>query len=132
VTAPPPPVPEDLLSTEDLAVRTGVTAAHVRELTELGILRPVREEAYTTHDVERIHVADGVHGRGISLEDLARAIRAGFVDFARITDYARPREILVSEEVATRCGCQEKFRAIGPVVLKGVTEPMTRFAANPR
>ena len=76
------------LSAGQLAAQTGTTPDHVRRLEELGIIHAGADGTYTTHDVERIHVADGVHGRGISLEDLARAVQAGFVDFAWIRSIA--------------------------------------------
>ena len=49
---------------------------------------------------------------------------------ARIADYARPREVLVSEEIvhhATADGIA--YREIGPVLLKGVHDPVSIFRA---
>jgi adenylate cyclase len=49
---------------------------------------------------------------------------------ARIADYARPREVLVSEAiVATRVG-GVAYREIGPISLKGMTSPVTLYVAS--
>jgi class 3 adenylate cyclase len=49
---------------------------------------------------------------------------------ARIADYARPREVLVSEPiVATRVG-GVAYREIGPISLKGMTSPVTLYVAS--
>ncbi|HZD17167.1 MAG TPA: adenylate/guanylate cyclase domain-containing protein [Actinomycetota bacterium] len=51
---------------------------------------------------------------------------------ARLTDYARPREVLVSAEVVGAwSGADAGFREIGPVSLKGVPEPIVVYAAGP-
>jgi adenylate cyclase len=51
---------------------------------------------------------------------------------ARITDYARPREVLVSDAVVTSVGESQDvaFDPIGPVALKGVSEPVVLHAAR--
>ena len=50
---------------------------------------------------------------------------------ARIAEYARPGEVLVSQEVVDASGGTEvAFRAIGPVELKGVRGAMDLFAAS--
>ena len=50
---------------------------------------------------------------------------------ARIADYARPGEVLVSEAVAeASAGIGIVFRDIGPVELKGVSGPMRLLAAH--
>lgn len=50
---------------------------------------------------------------------------------ARLVDYARPREVLTTREVATTAqGTELVFDQIGPVTLKGVTEPIEVFAAS--
>jgi adenylate cyclase len=52
---------------------------------------------------------------------------------ARITDYARPREVLVSEEVVRHTGADGlSYREIGPVMLKGLSEPIALYRALPR
>lgn len=48
---------------------------------------------------------------------------------ARIADYARPREVVVSEEVVALSGDDAEFREIGPVGLKGVDAPVTLLTA---
>ncbi len=53
---------------------------------------------------------------------------------ARIADYARPREVLVSaavtEEVPTPAGVE--YEQIGDIPLKGVPEPVPLIRARPR
>jgi len=50
---------------------------------------------------------------------------------ARIAEYARPGEVLVSQEVVDACeGSPVVFREIGPVELKGVGGPMRLHAAS--
>jgi adenylate cyclase len=51
---------------------------------------------------------------------------------ARITDYARPREILVSEAVVEAAGQDGDltFESIGPVELKGISEPVSLYSAR--
>ena len=52
---------------------------------------------------------------------------------ARIADYARPDEVLVSDEVKKRSELAEvDFQPVGPVVLKGVKEELTLYAATRR
>jgi class 3 adenylate cyclase len=48
---------------------------------------------------------------------------------ARIADYARPREVVVSAEVAELTGAASEFREIGPVNLKGMEGPVTLLTA---
>ena len=51
---------------------------------------------------------------------------------ARITDYARPSEVLVSQSVVESVGDADgvTFVEIGPVTLKGVSEPVVLHAAR--
>jgi class 3 adenylate cyclase len=50
---------------------------------------------------------------------------------SRIGDYARPGEVLVSQEVVNHTdGSVVRFREIGPVDLKGVAEPILLHAAE--
>jgi len=51
---------------------------------------------------------------------------------SRITDYARPGEVLVSGSVVESVGEVEglAFQAIGPVALKGVSEPIVLYVAQ--
>jgi adenylate cyclase len=50
---------------------------------------------------------------------------------ARITDYARPGEILVSDQVVADVDRMEavRFEPVGPVSLKGLSAPITLFTA---
>ena len=50
---------------------------------------------------------------------------------ARIADYARPGEVIVSQEVVDASGGADvAFREIGPVELKGVAGAMRLYAAS--
>jgi adenylate cyclase len=50
---------------------------------------------------------------------------------SRIADYARPGEVLVSDEVKERWdGEGVRFEPIGPVVLKGLKDELTLYAAS--
>ena len=50
---------------------------------------------------------------------------------ARIADYARPGEVLVSEEAKERWGGEGvRFEPIGPVALKGVREELALYTAT--
>jgi class 3 adenylate cyclase len=50
---------------------------------------------------------------------------------ARITDYARPGEVLVSDEVAAAAHNPEaiRYEPVGPVSLKGLSAPITLYSA---
>jgi adenylate cyclase len=50
---------------------------------------------------------------------------------ARITDYARPGEVLVSEEVVAAADRLEpvRFESVGPISLKGLSAPIALFTA---
>jgi adenylate cyclase len=52
---------------------------------------------------------------------------------ARITDYARPGEVLISDEVvaATDGSQAARYQSVGPVSLKGLTAPITLYRAVP-
>jgi adenylate cyclase len=50
---------------------------------------------------------------------------------ARIADYARPGEVLVSDEVKERWnGDGVRFQPVGPVTLKGLKEELTLYSAS--
>ncbi|MGH8952553.1 MAG: adenylate/guanylate cyclase domain-containing protein, partial [Acidimicrobiia bacterium] len=50
---------------------------------------------------------------------------------SRMADYARPGEVLVSEEVVEAASATPvTFNAIGPVTLKGVTDPLSLYTAH--
>lgn len=51
---------------------------------------------------------------------------------SRIAEYARPGEVLVSQEVVDgSSGAEVVFREIGPVELKGVSGALRLHAAHP-
>jgi adenylate cyclase len=49
---------------------------------------------------------------------------------ARIADYARPGEVLVSDEVRERTELGFAFEPVGPTALKGIAEPVALFRAS--
>ncbi len=49
---------------------------------------------------------------------------------ARITDYARPGEVLVSEDVTQAEPDLRRYRLIGPIALKGLSGPITLYVAD--
>jgi adenylate cyclase len=49
---------------------------------------------------------------------------------SRIADYARPGEVVVSQEVVEAAGNTLGFTEIGPVELKGVAGPMRLYSAR--
>jgi adenylate cyclase len=49
---------------------------------------------------------------------------------SKITEYARPREVLVSEEVARETADGVRFDPIGDIALKGLLEPVPLFRAR--
>ena len=52
---------------------------------------------------------------------------------ARIGEYARPGEVLVSQDVVDVAGLDDvDFTAIGPVELKGVSEPLPLYSSRRR
>ncbi|HYY74753.1 MAG TPA: adenylate/guanylate cyclase domain-containing protein, partial [Gaiellaceae bacterium] len=49
---------------------------------------------------------------------------------ARIADYARPREVLVSEDVRRAAGLEGvSFKEIGEIPLKGIPTPVSLYRA---
>jgi adenylate cyclase len=52
---------------------------------------------------------------------------------ARITDYARPAEVLVSDQVVADTDPLQavRFEPVGPVSLKGLSAPITLYNAVP-
>jgi class 3 adenylate cyclase len=51
---------------------------------------------------------------------------------ARITDYARPREVLLAESVIPDGAEGVELEEIGEVTLKGVAAPVRLFRARPK
>jgi adenylate cyclase len=48
---------------------------------------------------------------------------------ARIADYARPKEVLVSAAVVEHASGEAAFEPIGEIVLKGLSEPVSLLRA---
>ena len=93
--------------------------------------------------VAALEMVEGVAGAGLPPAHVG--LHAGPVIFqegdyygqtvnvaARIAEYARPGEVLVSQEVVDASGGAEvAFREIGPVELKGVAGAVRLHAASP-
>ena len=90
-------------SADELAARAGVGRAHVERLVELGILAADEGDYF---------------GRTVNVA-------------ARIADYARQGEVLVSQDVvAASLSPGITFAEIGPVELKGLSEPIRLHSAR--
>jgi adenylate cyclase len=69
------------LSERALARRAGASVAHVRRLTDAGVLRPDERGHFQRADVQRIQIVAAYERGGIQLEDLARAVQDRRVTF---------------------------------------------------
>jgi adenylate cyclase len=72
----------------------------------------------------------GLHSGAVVFQDgdyFGRTVNVA----ARITDYARPGEVLVSDQVAADADRLEavRFEPVGPVSLKGLSAPITLYTA---
>jgi adenylate cyclase len=85
-------------------------------------------EAVTTGALPPAHV--GIHAGPVVFQEgdyFGRTVNVA----ARIADYARPGEVLVSQEVADEVGrTPVAFAEIGPVELKGVSGTLRLYQAN--
>jgi adenylate cyclase len=69
------------LSAAELATETGTTVDRIAEMTSAGILRPDRDGAFTSGDVQRVLVAIAMVDAGLTVETLHDGIEAGIVSF---------------------------------------------------
>jgi adenylate cyclase len=85
-------------------------------------------EGVASHDLPPAHV--GVHAGPVVFQDgdyFGRTVNLA----ARIADYARPGEVVVSEEVVEAAdGAPVSFEEIGPVELKGVSGALVLHTAH--
>jgi adenylate cyclase len=70
----------DELSGEELTVRSGVTAEHLRRLVELGIITPTPQGRFRPSDIQRIRVVDTLAEAGFAPEQLSQLIATGAYD----------------------------------------------------
>jgi adenylate cyclase len=69
---------DDALTLEELAERSGASAATIRRLGELGILEPGEGDApYTPGDVHRTRLVLACEAAGLPLEGIGRVVREG-------------------------------------------------------
>jgi len=66
----------------EAAQRAGISPAELRDLVELGIVRPGADETLTSGDVRRIGLVQSLVSAGIPLDGLGAAIRSGQVSLA--------------------------------------------------
>jgi adenylate cyclase len=87
-------------------------------------------EGVAGHDLPPAHV--GIHAGPVIFQEgdyFGRTVNIA----ARIAEYARPGEVVVSQEVVdTADGASVSFTEIGPVELKGVTGPLQLHTASRR
>jgi adenylate cyclase len=69
------------LTEQELAERSGSTPARIRRLVEIGVLRPDGEERFAWADVQRVQIVRAYERGGISLDDLALAVRDRRISF---------------------------------------------------
>jgi adenylate cyclase len=70
------------LTADELAARTGVTVARIRELTSRGVLAPEAPDRYAPGDVHRIRVIGAFESAGITVDALVAAAEQGRISFA--------------------------------------------------
>src|SRR4029453_11147712 len=70
----------DELSGEELAVRSGVTAEHLRRLVELGIITLTPRGRFRPSDIQRIRAVDTLADAGFAPEQLSQLIATGAYD----------------------------------------------------
>jgi class 3 adenylate cyclase len=78
------------LTADELASRTGTTAARILDLTERGVLRPAVADRYEPGDIHRIRAVDAFEAAGVPLEALVEAAGTGRVSFAYYDELHQP------------------------------------------
>src|SRR4029453_3421001 len=100
----------DELSGEELAVRSGVTAEHLRRLVELGIIISTPQGRFRPSDIQRIRVVDTLAEAGFAPEQLSQLIATGAydLDWASVV-FPQPTAQLTTtlEETAAATGLPE-------------------------
>jgi adenylate cyclase len=104
----------DELSGEELADRSGVTAAQLRRLVELGIITPTPQGRFRPSDIQRIRVVDTLADAGFASEQLSELIATGAynLDWASVV-FPEPTAQLTTtlEETAATTGLPEDLAA---------------------
>jgi adenylate cyclase len=78
------------LTADELASRTGTTAARVLDLTERGVLRPAAADRYEPGDIHRIRAIDAFEAAGVPLDALVAAAETGRVSFTYYDELHQP------------------------------------------
>jgi adenylate cyclase len=78
------------LTPEQIATRTGTTIEHVRELAEIGVVRPAADGTYSAPDIARLRMALAFEAAGIGPEQIQRAVTDGAWTFEWLHLFLRP------------------------------------------
>jgi len=71
------------MTESELAERAGCAPERVRQLIELGIVKPREADGpYWPSDIQRVRLADAFEGSGIPIEDIAAVMTSGHVTLA--------------------------------------------------
>jgi Adenylate and Guanylate cyclase catalytic domain len=80
--------------------------------------------------IEERGVADDSTAPARSLEDNLAGVYGRTVNVAaRVAEYARPGEVLVTEEVRSALDAPTRFEPIGPASVKGIGAPLSLYRA---
>ena len=122
----------DTIEIDEAAARTGSTPADLRRLIELGILTPDADGRFTTGDVRRIGLVQGVVAAGIPLDGLSEAIRSGqvsmaFIDAAAFDRFVSPIDVTFAQLAEERGVPVELLTFIREAAGSGVPSPGDRI-----
>jgi adenylate cyclase len=83
------------LSWEELARRTGSTTERLRELVDVGVLRPAElEPPFRSGDIHRVRAVAALEASGVALEEIAEAIATGQLSLEYLDYVAQPPPVL--------------------------------------
>lgn len=127
------------VAADAFATKSGLDVGILSRMSELGLLHfadvtsAVRCAIALTHDVPSKGLPQARFGIDAgpliarNVDSFGHTVNVA----ARLVDYARPSEVLVTEEVVTAVDEAEiQFAEIGPVSLKGIAAPAAVFSAS--
>jgi len=111
---------------DEVARRAGVDPGYVERLVELGILRPLQDDAVSNGDVLTARWVHGLEAAGVPLEGIATAVGDGDLSFSYLDTGAFDRFAMVSDttfrQVSERTGIgMDLLKAVRAAV--GFAEP---------